>query len=296
MEMNQAEVIRNLEEIARVKQLMPRTASSFVSELGLHVQFREAAGMERLQVGGMFRSRVDLGRDSHSEPWQIRKYRPGHWESLVAPTLTLVHWLAYREGVTALVRGDFEYAVRYFRETGDLQLPERIESIPDTSFLGRVLDPLSEHRGEWDEKEGQDAEQRLLSFLDKNPGQATVWQALAGVYVGLGRYRASLDSLGKAIAIAPYEAEFHREAALQYVTAVKNAVEPDLQLGLVGKGMTDCNLEAIGCSYEEAHSACKEHLEMVVESKRPDSERYKLRARGILAWCARVNTSDGSYS
>ena len=119
----------------------------------------------------------------------------------------------------------------------------------------------------------------LLSYLDKNPGQPSGWQSLARAYLRLGRYRDSLAALDEAIAIAPHEAEFHWEAALLCVTAVKNAVEPGLQLGLVGDGMTDCNLDAIGFTYEEAHSACNRHLEVVVESDRPDSERHKMRAR-----------------
>ena len=291
--MKQAEVIRDLEEIARIKQLLLGSAGVFVSELGLHVQLREAAGMERLQVGGMFRSRVDLRRESRSGSWEIRKYRPGDWESLVGPTLRLVHWLADREGVNAQVRGDFEHAVREFRKTGVLQLPERIDSIPDTSLLGRILEPYSDRHGEWDEQNGQDAVRALLSYLDKNPGQPSGWQSLARAYLRLGRYRDSLASLDEAIAIAPYEAEFHWEAALLYVTAVKNAVEPGLQLGLVGDGRTDCNLDAIGCTYGEAHSACNRHLDAVVESDRPDSERYKVRARGILVWCARVAAEGG---
>ncbi len=184
-----------------------------------------------------------------------------------------------------MVKGDFEYAIRRFRQMGDLQLPERVDSIPSTSILGRLLEPFSDQHGEWEEEVGWDAEGKLLAFLDKNPGQPAVWQSLARVYVRLERYKDAVASMDEAIALAPYEAEFHWEAALVYVTAVENAVEPNLQLGLVGKGMADCNLGALSCSYEEARSSCITHLEGVVGSSRPDSERYRLRARSVLAWC-----------
>ena len=244
-----SDLIQQLYEIANIKRFMPTRASTFFSELGLYVQIRETSGMARLQAGGRFRSRIDLWRETHTDPWQVKKYRAGDWERLVEPTHRLAHWLGMREAVTLAVRADFEYAVRTFRSTGELELPERLDSIPDDSILGRILEPYSEAHGSWDEAKGLDAERELLRFLEVNPGHAPARQALMRTYRHLDRYSQSLAAINEAIRLAPYEAEFHREAAFVYITALKNAVDPDLQLGLLGRAMTDCTLKTLECSY-----------------------------------------------
>lgn len=281
-----SDLIQQLYEIANIKRFMPARASTFFSELGLYVQMRETSGMARLQAGGRFRSRIDLWRESHTDPWQVKKYRTGDWERLVEPTHRLAHWLGVREAVTLAVRADFEYAVRTFRSTGELELPERLDSIPDDSILGRLLEPYSEAHGSWDEAKGLDAERELLRYLEVNPGHASAWQALMRTYRHLDRYSKSLAAINEAIRLAPYEAEFHREAAFIYVTALKNAVDPDLQLGLLGRAMMDCTLKALECSYQDARVSCVRHLGTVLESKRPDSERLKREARWMFDWCA----------
>ena len=285
-----SDLIQQLYEIANIKRFMPTRVRIFFNELGLHVQMRETSGMESLKAGGRFRSRIDLWRERHTEPWEVKKYRPGDWEGLVEPTYRLAHWLGVREAVTSAVKADFEYAVRTFRSTGELELPERLDSIPDDSILGRLLEPYSEVHGSLNEAKGLDAERELLRYLEINPGHAAAWQALMRIYIHLARYSQPLAAISEAINLAPYEAEFHREAAFIYVTALKNAVDPSLRLGLPGRAMTDCTLNALDCSYEEARASCIRHLTTVLESNRPDSERYKRDSRWMVDWCAAIPT------
>ena len=188
------------------------------------------------------------------------------------------------------VKDDFEYAIRTFHSTGELELPERIDSISDDSIFARHMEPYSEVHGPWDHAKGLGAERALLRYLEVNPGHAPAWQALMRTCIQLGRYTHSLAAINEAISIAPYEAEFHREAALVYITALKNASEPNLQLGILGLAQTNCTLEALECSYEEARASCVRHLTTVVESKRPDAERYKRESLWMLKWCATKST------
>ena len=246
---------------------------------------REAGGMARLQAGGKFRSKIDLWRDSPGNPWQAKKYRPGDWEDLVEPTLELAKWLEVRGSVTLLVKGDFHYAIKAFSNTGELELPERLDSIPDDSPLGLLLKPFSKRPGDWDKTMSQDVETKLRSYLDVNPGQAAAWQALTRVYILLDRYRESLIALNKAISIAPYEAEFHFDAAMIRITSVKDAVEPRPQLEVSSSAMTGRNLDELQRSYEENRATCINHLKKVLKSSLPDSKQYKEKARRMLDWC-----------
>ena len=280
-----AELIQNLEEIARIKESLPARSRRWCSELGLFVQMREAAGMARLQAGGKFRSRINLWRDSSTASWQIKKYRPGEWETLVEPTLKLAKWLGPRGAVTELVKDDFEYAIKASHNTPRLELPERIDSIPDNSILGRILGSFSQSPRDWDDTKAQDVERGLLRYLEVNPRHAAAWQALTRVYLLQGRCEEFLTAINEAIKITPFETEFRWDAALIYITAIKNAVEPGLQLGLLGQAMRDCSLDALQCSYEEARATCINHLRMILESMRPDSKRYKEEARWMIDWC-----------
>ena len=190
-----------------------------------------------------------------------------------------------REGITVAVKSDFEYAIKTFRATGELELPERMESIPDNSILGRLLEPYSDEHGDWDDIKAQSMERDLLKFLEVNPKFAPAWQALMRAYSRIGRHKESMDALDKAITIAPYETEFRQEAVWFHITAIKNATEPNLRLGLVGQASIDCTLDALECSYEKARAACIKHLTMMLESKRPSSDHYKENARWMLEWC-----------
>ena len=283
--MASAELIENLEEIARIKKGLSASSGGWCSELGLHVQMREAAGMVRLQAGGKFRSRIDLWRESPTDSWQVRRYRSGDWELLVEPTLRLVTWLAVRGSVTSMVKGDFKYAVKIFRSTGELELPERLDSFPDDSILGRLLEPFSESHGDWDDTKARGVERELLRYLEVNPRHIAAWQALMRIYILQSRYNESLTALDKAISIAPFETEFYYEAALIYFTAVKNAVRAEPTTGVTGRTLMDCSLDALEFSYEEARAACVKHLKMVLRSKRPDSRRLKKEAGWMLGWC-----------
>ena len=123
--MASAELIQNLEEIAKIKKELPYRSRGWCSELGLYVQMREARGMARLQAGGQFRSRIDLWRESPNDSWQVRKYRPGEWERLVEPSLELARWLKVRGGLPKRAKKKFQYAIKSFSNSGNLVLPER---------------------------------------------------------------------------------------------------------------------------------------------------------------------------
>ena len=280
-----ADLIQKLEEIARIKKALPARAQAWCNELGLFVQMRDPSGMASLQAGGKFRSRINLWRDYSTDSWQVKKYRPGEWETLVEPTLILAKWLAPRGAVTELVKDDFEYAIKIFHNTRRLELPERADSIPDNSTLGRILESFSEPPRDWGDTKAQEVQRGLLRYLEVNPGHAAAWQALTRVYLLQGRYEEFLTAINEAINIAPFETEFRWDAASIYITAIKNAVEPGLQLGLLGHGMNDCSLEALQCSYEEARATCINHLRTILESMRPDSKRHKEEARRVIDWC-----------
>ncbi len=290
--MEPSELTEKLYEIATIKQFMPAHARAFSNELGLYVQMREASGMTSLKAGGKFRSRIHLWRESRTEPWEIKKYRPGDWERLVEPTLGLANWLAMRGGITAIVRDDFDYAIKTFRATSKLELPERLDSIPDNSYLARLLEPYSDAHGDWDDNKARGLERDLLRILEGNPGFAPAWQALTKAYSHLERYKESLDALDRAINIASYEAEFRWEAAVIYLTALENAVEPDLRLGLQDQSIMDCTLDSLECGYEEARTLCIRHLTVVLNSKRPSSEPYKDISRWMLEWCVATPEHD----
>ena len=280
-----AELIQNLEEIAKIKKGLPARSRGYCSELGLYVQMREAGGMARLQAGGKFRSRINLWRDSPTDFWQVKKYRTGDWESLVEPTLELAEWLEARGGVTSRVKGDFRYSIKGFRSTGELELPERLESFQDDSVLGCLLNSYPEVHGDWDDATAWRLEKELLEYLEANPRHAAAWQALMRMYDIRSRYKEALTALDKAISIAPFETDFFYEAALLYFTAIENAVETNPSRRITGNALTDCSLDALDSSYEEARATCIKYLTNVLESKRPDSKRYKQRVGQLLGWC-----------
>lgn len=271
---------------------MPAHARAFSNELGLYVQMREASGMTSLKAGGKFRSRIHLWRESRTEPWEIKKYRPGDWERLVEPTLGLANWLAMRGGITAIVKGDFDYAIKVFHVTGKLELPERLDSIPANSYLDRLLEPYSDAHGDWDYDKARDLERDLLRILEGNPGLAPAWQALTKAYSHLERHQESLNALDRAINIAPYEMEFRWEAAVIYLTALDNAVESNLRLGLQDQFTMGCTLDSLGCGYEEARILCIRHLTAVLNSNRPSSESYKDISRWMFELCVSTPEHD----
>ena len=64
-----SDLIQQLYEIANIKRFMPTRVRALFNELGLHVQMRESSGIASLKAGGRFRSRIDLWREHHTEPW-----------------------------------------------------------------------------------------------------------------------------------------------------------------------------------------------------------------------------------
>ena len=145
------ELIQTLEEIAKIKESLPFRSRGWCNELGLFVQMREAAGMVNVKAGGKFRSRIELWRESPGSPWQVKKYRPGGWEGLVEPTLKLAKWLEPRGGLAEPVKKKFRDAIKSFQRSGNLVLPEGIDSFPVSSELGRILGMYPAPAMDWDD-------------------------------------------------------------------------------------------------------------------------------------------------
>ena len=196
-----AELIQNLEKIARIKESLPKRSRGWCNELGLFVQMREAAGMARLQAGGKFRSKIDLWRDSPTESWQVKKYRPGDWEELAEPTLKLAKWLAPRGGLANTVENDFQYAINTFRYTGSLNLPQGIESFRPESALGCIVNMYAGGSQTLDDSVWQDARESIERYIRENPDHAAGWHALSRAYELQGRFGDSLDALDRAISV-----------------------------------------------------------------------------------------------
>ena len=277
-----AELIQNLEEISKIKKGLPARSRGYCSELGLYVQMREADGMARLQAGGKFRSRINLWRDSPTDFWQVKKYRTGDWERLVQPTLELARWLEVRRGVGNEAKSEFRYAIKKFRRTSRILLPEGIGSFSVDSILGRIVTMYPGSSGNWSDDMVQDVETRLRSYIDSNPDQAAAWEALANVYVPRDRFKDALCAIEEASRIAPDWADFHFEAGGIYIAAIKNALTP---AGQLDDSIAGCTLDTLQCSYEDARESCVKHFRAILESRCFFSESDKMKVRQALSWC-----------
>lgn len=282
--MASSELIQTLEEIARIKESLPSRARGWCSELGLYVQMREMRGMTSLKAGGKFRSRIELWREYHRDSWQVKKYRSGEWEVLAESTLKLAKWLVPRGGVAATVKAEFRHAIKAFRSTGHLVLPEGIGSFPDDSVLGRIVSMYPVDFQYWDDTMLKNVEDRLLSYIELEPSQAAAWHALSIVYTVEGRFKNSLDTIEKAISIAPDQVQFHHEASSFYLSAIQLAVTPETASNMLGPVMGHCTLDALGRTYEEAKASCTQHLEAILALSRSYSDNRREKALEALHW------------
>ena len=87
------ELIEDLVEIGRLQNDAPLSFRGEHHELGLYVQMHSRTGQTTLKAGGRFLSKVELWRESPSENWRVKKYKPGEWERLVKPTLEWAKWV-----------------------------------------------------------------------------------------------------------------------------------------------------------------------------------------------------------
>ena len=272
-DMASAELIENLEEIARIKESLPARSRGWSSELGLHVQMREAGGMARLQAGGKFRSRVDLRRDSPTDSWQVKKYKLGDWEALVEPTLKLVKWLEVRGGVSNDAKSEFKQAIEGFRKSGHLILPGGITSFTVESELGWMVRSGS----------SDDIVMELRSYIRDNPSHAAAWLALCHFFNSKDSYGAALYAIHQALDVMPDEVEFHIDAAGLYFTAISNSVGGAALYSFIPDYSSKLTLSELDCQYEEALAAFETHVEVFSNSTGPRSVRHEQMARRILS-------------
>ena len=295
-DMASVELIENLEEIAKIKESLPSRSRGWCSELGLHVRISEAGGMARLQAGGKFRSRIDLWRESPNDLWQVKKYKLGDWEALVKPTLELAKWLEVRGGIAVTAKRKFRDAIKSFRKSGHLILPEGLDSIPESSELGRILGTYPGSITDWDDDVLEHIAAELQSYVLNNPVHVTAWYALSRVYRYQCQCKDALEAIDLAVTLAPEQAEFQLEAASLYLAAIQNEVAPEAFLSrmrMLDPSFINCTLEILGCSYEEAQVACKRHFEAILKSSSPQVGDFKKVARYALQeWGTELERDD----
>ena len=122
------ELLKKLEIIGTMKNTLPFNAHGWCNSLGLFVQLREMANMARLQAGGEHHSQIDAWQDYSSAEsifeWKVKKYNPGDWEKLVAPTLEIATWLNIYGGLPEEYAESFNKAIQVFKKEGHLELPD----------------------------------------------------------------------------------------------------------------------------------------------------------------------------
>lgn len=119
------ELLNKLETIGNIKNTLPLNARGWCNSLGLFVQLREIANMTRLQAGEKNHSQIDAWQDylESSTEWKVKKYNPGDWEKLVAPTLEMANWLSTYGGLPEEYAESFNRAIQAFKKEGHLTLP-----------------------------------------------------------------------------------------------------------------------------------------------------------------------------
>ncbi len=120
------ELLNKLESIRNIKNALPFNARGWCNSLGLYVQLREMANMTRLQAGGELKSQIDAWQDylESGTEWKVKKYNPGDWEKLVAPTLEIANWLSIYGGLPEEYAESFNRAIQAFNKEGHLELPD----------------------------------------------------------------------------------------------------------------------------------------------------------------------------
>jgi hypothetical protein len=260
-------LLEALQEIGQIKNTLPLNQRGWCNELGLFVQLKEAMGMARLQAGGKYRAQVDAWRESHEEPWSVKKYNRGSWEALAGPTLHLVQWLGERQGMPGDVVGDFHSSISVFRVTGALNLPQNYLSVGKTTELGQMIDAMTEDNV-------ADVLPSIRQYVARHTHDATAWDCLRRVCDLAGEHREALDAALKAAQLAPNDGVIRYGAATIYLAAITNELRSSRGLGhLTAAEIKGCSLEVLGLTYEEAYSAMWNHLKAAVESSMTGDHR-----------------------
>jgi len=122
------DLLFDLHKIGSYLDGLPLNQRSWGNILGLYVQYRELDRYTHgvngiwLKAKGKYRSHLEAWTD-FKEVWEITKYQPGHWESLVKPTLEIAEWLYNSGGLRAEDQEEFKKAIEAFKKGGTLNLP-----------------------------------------------------------------------------------------------------------------------------------------------------------------------------
>lgn len=125
-------LFEQLKRIAQVEDSLPPSQWGSCYALGLHVEYQVLPGRiraETLRAGSRTVSYLEcerpylLGGD-----WEIIKYEPGEWETLVQPTLRLAEWLADGGGLYQECETTYLSAIEEFVQTGEFGLVLRRET------------------------------------------------------------------------------------------------------------------------------------------------------------------------
>jgi len=84
------ELLKKVDGIAWMKEMLPFAERAEVSRIGLFVQSRQLSGERRqIMAGGRFRPNLEFIKHPNGTT-TVSKYRPGPWESKVEETLEFV--------------------------------------------------------------------------------------------------------------------------------------------------------------------------------------------------------------
>ena len=129
------ELIDDLVRIGTLKNSYPVNERGLFNVLGLFVQTKSKKGITSLKAGGMFIAKISLHREECGGEWEVKKYKPGKWETLVKPTLELAEWLHKWEGMGGpLAELDLREAIEGFKKTGVLNL----SSTDEVEYFGAL--------------------------------------------------------------------------------------------------------------------------------------------------------------
>jgi len=271
-------VIAMLEQIANLKNGLQMEQRGWCNELGLFVQMREMKNMASLQAGGKYRSNIELRKESPEGQWQVVKYLPGKWETLVSPSLELAEWVAERGGVPSPLVHDLQQAVERFHDGKGFQLPLGTRTVG----AGDLRDILGESESGL---KSVGVLPRLREYVLKHPRSATAWDSLRMVCAHECLFKEALEAAQQAVLCAPADGDIQMWAANLYLAALANEVRERRGLAhLTPPDIKSCTLNALGCSYSEARMAIEHHATLALEScvAAPETIRAANDTRSLL--------------
>ena len=128
------EIVKKIGEIAFLKSNRSQDQQALIGTFGLNVQSRiNRDGSFTVQAGtGTWRPSIIADSDGPLGDYVATKYVSGEWEALVEPTFVLANWVFYGSSVPDEINLEFEVALRHYKETGQIKLPDY--------FQGSVLE------------------------------------------------------------------------------------------------------------------------------------------------------------